>query len=197
TRYNVVEEACENCRECTKGTGCPGLAIVDTPLGEKVGIDGDVCVDDGYCARIKACPSFEQVTIRRRAAPARTEAPAARPLPRPRLQVPDVFRARVAGVGGMGVGVVARVLTEAANRAFPAVEGYQKKGLAQRGGAVHADLVAHDGRMTRPGVIARGEMDLVLGLDLIEGLRALDLADRERTVAVLDTSARPTTTQLM
>jgi indolepyruvate ferredoxin oxidoreductase len=197
TRYNVVEEACENCRECTRGTGCPGLTIVDTPLGEKVGIDLDVCVDDGYCARIKACPSFEQVTIRRSQAPSPARVETAPPPPRPRVAAPDLFRARVAGVGGMGVGVVARMLTEAAARSFAAVEGYQKKGLAQRGGSVHADLVAHDGTVPRPGVLAAGEVDLVLGLDLLEGLRALELADPQRTVAVIDTSLRPTTTQLM
>ncbi|MDX6645898.1 MAG: indolepyruvate ferredoxin oxidoreductase [Miltoncostaeaceae bacterium] len=198
TRYNVVEEACENCRECTRSTACPGLAIVDTPLGQKVGIDGDVCVDDGYCAAIKACPSFERVTIRRRRAPQRPVAPsAAAALRPPRIQAPAIFRARVAGVGGMGIGVVARILTEAASRRFEAVDGYQKKGLAQRGGSVHADLVAHDGRLPRAGLVAPGEADLVIGLDLLEGLRALELADPARTFAVIDTSLRPTVAQLM
>ena len=77
TRYNIVEETCENCRECTTGTGCPGLELVSTPLGQKVGISEDVCVDDGYCARIKACPSFERVTVTR--ARGRREAAAAGP----------------------------------------------------------------------------------------------------------------------
>jgi indolepyruvate ferredoxin oxidoreductase len=69
TRYNIAQDTCEDCRECTTGTGCPGLELVSTPLGPKVGISEDVCVDDGYCARIKACPSFERVTVRRTRAP--------------------------------------------------------------------------------------------------------------------------------
>src|SRR2546426_9492339 len=32
---NISQEVCENCRECTKGTGCPGLTIVDTDMGRR------------------------------------------------------------------------------------------------------------------------------------------------------------------
>ncbi|MEW6583511.1 MAG: thiamine pyrophosphate-dependent enzyme, partial [Actinomycetota bacterium] len=74
TRFNIAEEVCENCRVCTTQTGCPGLTVVPTPLGDKVAIDTQVCVDDGYCAAIKACPSFEKVTLTRSETPRRTRA---------------------------------------------------------------------------------------------------------------------------
>jgi indolepyruvate ferredoxin oxidoreductase len=45
--------------------------------------------------------------------------------------------------------------------------------------------------------VTAGEADLVIGLDLLEGLRALELADPARTFAVIDTSLRPTVAQLM
>ena len=56
---------------------------MSTPLGQKVGISEDVCVDDGYCARIKACPSFERVTITRSRPPASAAAAELAPPPEP------------------------------------------------------------------------------------------------------------------
>ncbi len=199
TRYNVAEEVCENCRECAKGTGCPGLAVVDTAFGQKIAIDGEVCVDDGYCARIKACPSFELVTVSRSAAPAAVAATDAPPPPDPQVTQagPDGWSVYMGGVGGLGIGVVSRVLTEAAASAFPEVDTYHKKGLAQRGGGVFCDMVMHDGARVRSALIPDGEADLVLGLEAIEGVRALAKASPERTVAVLNTAVRPTTTVLM
>jgi indolepyruvate ferredoxin oxidoreductase len=198
TRINVVEEACENCRACTTATGCPGLTVVKTPFGEKVGIDDQTCVDDGYCAAIKACPSFERVTVTRRAAP--TKARRARPRP-PEPDLPQIgageLAIQVAGVGGLGIALVTRVVAEAAAESFPGVDVYQKRGLAQRGGAVYSQLVLHDGTRARSPVIPRGRADLIIGLDALEGTRALDVASPDRTAAVVDTHRRQTTTSLM
>jgi indolepyruvate ferredoxin oxidoreductase len=196
TRFNIVEETCENCRECTTGTGCPGLELVETPLGEKVGISEDVCVDDGYCARIKACPSFEKVTVTRSQAP-RDDALELVPPPEPAIpaQAP-AFRVYLAGVGGMGIGVVGRILIEAAAAEWPAVEVYHRKGLAQRGGGVFSHVTMHDGAVPRASEIAEGTADLILGLEPLEAARALRLASPERTAAAVDTHRRPTTTVL-
>src|SRR2546421_204149 len=65
TFINISQEVCENCRECTKNTGCPGLTIIDTDYGEKIGIDQSTCVSDTYCTKIMACPSFEKVIVTR------------------------------------------------------------------------------------------------------------------------------------
>ena len=199
TRYNIAEEVCENCRECTTGTGCPGLAVVNTPFGAKIAIDGEVCVDDGYCAKIKACPSFELVTVTRSSAPAPIETFDTPLPPDPHIAAAgrDGWSVYMGGVGGLGIGVVSRVLTEAAASAFAEVDTYHKKGLAQRGGGVFCDMVMHDGARVRSALIPDGDADLVLGLEGIEGIRALGKASPERTVAVLNTSIRPTTTILM
>ena len=196
TRYNIVEETCENCRECTTGTGCPGLELVSTPLGQKVGISEDVCVDDGYCARIKACPSFERVTVTRSRPPrdARPElvAPAEPALPARAA----AHRVYLAGVGGMGIGIAGRILIEAAAAEWPAVEVYHRKGLAQRGGGVFSHVTMHDGEAPRTAEIPEGAADLILGLEPLEAARALRLASPDRTAAAVDTHRRPTTTVL-
>ena len=194
---NIAEDVCENCRECTRATACPGLTIVDTPLGEKVAIDREVCVDDAYCTKVKACPSFEQVTVRRTRAPAQVQAADALVPVEPTLpEVGSSFAIEVPGVGGMGTGVAARILIEAAAAEWPAVEAYQKKGLAQRGGSVFAQIVMHDGTRPRPAEIAHGELDLVIGLEPLEALRSLGGSDPHRVAAVVDASPRPTTTML-
>jgi indolepyruvate ferredoxin oxidoreductase len=196
TRINIVEETCENCRECTKATGCPGLDLVATPLGQKVAISEDVCVDDEYCARIKACPSFERVTITR-SRPPRGERTELAPPPEPAIPAhPPVFRAHLAGVGGMGIGVAGRILIEAAAAEWPAVEVYHRKGLAQRGGGVFSHVTMHDGAMPRAAEIGEGAADLILGLEPLEAARALRLASPERTAAAIDVHRRPTTTVL-
>ncbi len=196
TRYNIAQDTCENCRECTTGTGCPGLELVSTPLGQKVGISEDVCVDDGYCARIKACPSFERVTVRRTRAPETQGPPLVEP---PEPVVPargSEFRVYLAGVGGMGIGVVGRILIEAAAAEWPAVEVFHRKGLAQRGGGVFSHVTMHDGASPRTSEIPEGMADLVLGLEPLEAARALRYASADRTAAAMDTHRRPTTMAL-
>ena len=194
TRYNIVEETCENCRECTKATGCPGLELAQTPLGQKVAISEDVCVDDGYCAAIKACPSFERVTIHRSGPPAERERAELTPPPAPEVPRTDgPYRVHFAGVGGMGIGVAGRILIEAAAGEWPEVEVFHRKGMAQRGGGVFSHVVMHDGAVPLPAEIVAGEADLIIGLDPIECARALRLASPTRTAAVMDTHRRPTT----
>ena len=199
TRYNVVEEVCENCRECTVNTGCPGLTVLDTPLGQKVGIDKEICVDDGYCAKIKACPSFELVTVHRRQAPPAPDAAAIVAPPDP--VVPDAeglesFSIYLAGIGGMGIGVVARILIEAGASRWPEIEVYHKKGIAIRNGGVFSEIVMHDGRRPRPPEIPDAGADLLIGMDSLEGARALSYASPERTAAALNTARTPTVTML-
>src|SRR5947199_10728363 len=68
---NISHEVCENCRECTKNTGCPGLTLIDTDYGEKRGIDQPKCVSDTYCTKLMAHPSSEKVIVTRNKPPMR------------------------------------------------------------------------------------------------------------------------------
>ncbi len=197
---NIALEVCENCRECTLATGCPGLAIEKTPQGEKIGIDLSICVDDKYCTKIKLCPSFEQVTIRRRKKPAVRTGNWdlwTRDLPEPGHpqlagEGAKTYSIFVAGVGGMGLGLVARVLTQAGAREGYGVMFYHQKGLAQRNGAVFSHII-----FSAPGVhvsqrIPEAGADLILGLDYLETVRGLKFSRPGHTTVICNTAETPT-----
>ena len=156
THMNVTPEVCEHCLECTKQTACPGLTTIETDYGRKIDTDLTWCVNDGACERVrttneiadgvKPCPSFEQVTIvrqRRRRYTLPHMDLNKLPTP-PRIHAMnksgDAWRAHMAGVGGMGIGVVNAILVRAGHK-----EGYRvifadKKGLAIRNGGVYSQI---------------------------------------------------------
>ena len=63
TFFQINSDLCENCHACVEMTGCPGLTKTGDAYGDKIMIDPQICVADSYCTKIKACPSFEEVTI--------------------------------------------------------------------------------------------------------------------------------------
>jgi indolepyruvate ferredoxin oxidoreductase len=223
THMNITPEVCENCLECTKATACPGLTTIDTDYGRKIDTDLTWCVNDGACERVrvsndiastvKPCPSFEQVTVVRQKR-RRYTLPhmALDKLPEPvRVhnldKAGDAWRVHMAGVGGMGIGIVGAILVRAGHK-----EGYRvifsdKKGLAIRNGGVYSQIAfvnetesAHDGDFAYPttGLIPYGRADLLLGIDVLEATRATDpreqfrVASPERTCAVLNMHKQPT-----
>lgn len=219
---NITSEVCENCLECTKATGCPGLSFENTLLGRKVQIDTSWCVADGACTRfmvspgsdalnqVKACPSFEEVIVKRSQKPlSGLDRLNLDRLPLPGFTQdkdswPATWRGYLAGVGGMGIGTATAVLVMAAKK-----EGWRalfcdKKGLAIRNGGVYSMLT-----FTRPdapytsNVIPYGKADLILGVDLMEALRALDpksfqrIGVPDRTALVVNSHKTPTILQLL
>src|SRR6185369_3707827 len=84
TRININDHTCEHCLECTRLTGCPGLAIEDTLYGPKMATDLSYCVSDMACTRIKACPAFEEITILRSHKPETPALPDPAALPAPK-----------------------------------------------------------------------------------------------------------------
>ncbi len=194
TFVNISQEVCENCRECTKGTGCPGLTIINTDYGEKIGIDQSVCVSDSYCTKIMACPSFEKVTITRSHPPKpRARKISLENIPDPkRRDFSESWNIFITGIGGMGVGLLSSVLARAGTR-----EGYQvkfndKKGLAIRNGAVSAHVLYSRGKAKISTIVPNGKADLIMGLDMLEAERSLVYANRTRTIAVVNTTPVPT-----
>ena len=227
THMNVTPEVCELCLECTKQTACPGLTVIDTDYGKKVDTDLTWCVNDGACERVrvsndygttvKPCPSFEQVTVIRRKRKRYT-------LPHMALdKLPDpapvhdmraagaTWRAHMAGVGGMGIGVVGAILVRAGHKEDYRVTFSDKKGLAIRNGGVYSQITfVNDGRGSRvaaapstSGLIPFGRADLLLGIDILEAARAVDpresfrVAAKDRTAAVLNTHKQPTVFALL
>ncbi len=200
THMNVATEVCEFCLECTNQTGCPGLKIVGTDYGPKIQTDFSWCVNDGACQRIRACPSFEEVTVVRKRPPRQgdehvdlTDLPEP---PRPLHADQQTWRCYLAGVGGMGIGLCTAILVAAGHEMGYHVQFLDKKGLAIRNGGVFSQLVytrmdpsARAGAVEqRPGasgcgpsvalcttpVIPYGKADLILGVDLLEATRSID-----------------------
>src|SRR2546427_1138581 len=194
TFINISQEVCENCRECTKNTGCPGLTIIDTDYGEKIGIDQSTCVSDTYCTKIMACPSFEKVVVTRHKPPiSRVKKIPLDNIPPPvRHEFTDTWSAFISGVGGMGVGVLSSTLARAGTKEGYTVKFNDKKGLAIRNGAVSAHINYAKGNAKISTIVPNGKADLLLGLDMLEAERSLVYASRARTTAVVNSSTIPT-----
>src|SRR5712692_9129275 len=194
TFINISQEVCENCRECTKNTGCPGLTIIDTDYGEKIGIDQSTCVADTYCTKIMACPSFEKVIVTRNKPPIpRVKKISLDNIPPPaRREFSDTWSAFISGVGGMGVGVLSSTLARAGTKEGYTVKFNDKKGLAIRNGAVSAHINYAKGNAKISTIVPNGKADLLLGLDMLEAERSLVYASRARTTAVVNSSVIPT-----
>jgi indolepyruvate ferredoxin oxidoreductase len=205
---NVDQEVCENCLECTRSTGCPALTVSQTDHGPKIQTDLSHCVNDGACARIDKCPAFEQVTVVRARSP-QNAAQKLDPYTLPEGLAPlhadqDVWRCCVAGVGGMGVGVAARLIVFAGRQMGYQVQFLPIKGVAVRTGGVFSQVVfTRDSRRATTAIVPYGKADLLLAIDALEGGRAVDGANRFRvaapdtTAAVINTATQPTTRSLM
>ena len=191
---NISQEVCENCRECTKNTGCPGLTIIDTDYGEKIGIDQSTCVSDTYCTKIMACPSFEKVIVTRNKPPRpRVRKISLDEIPPPNLHgFTDTWSAFVSGIGGMGVGVLSSTLARAGTKEGYTVKFNDKKGLAIRNGAVSAHISYAKSKAKISTIVPNGKADLLVGLDMLEAERSLIYASRARTTAVVNSSVIPT-----
>ncbi len=214
---NITPEVCENCLECTKQTGCPGLLPIETDFGRKIDTDVTWCVNDGACERVrvtndlaidvKPCPSFEKLTVVRKKR-RRYTLPnmALDKLPSPKWAVNPTadrpWRVHMSGVGGMGIGLVGAILVRAGH-----MEGYrvlfsEKKGLAIRNGGVFSqvafvpksDEATESRRSENEGAettatIPYGQADLLLGVDVLEAARAVDPREQFRIATAQRTAA--------
>jgi indolepyruvate ferredoxin oxidoreductase len=202
---NITPEVCEFCRECTLATACPGLTIEPSPYGLKMSTDLSWCVNDGACAKIGACPSFEEVIVTRRNRPTpRGHKMTLAGIPEPsRRFTGDTWRCWMAGVGGMGIGTAAAVLVNAANQEGYRVQFSDKKGLAIRNGGVYSQLIVSKKEMPASMTLGYGKADLLLGMDMMEAARAVDanmpfyVASPDRTAVVVNIDSAPTVRMLL
>ncbi len=202
---NVTADVCEQCLECTMATGCPGLSFVETDFGRKIQTDLSWCVADTACAKIYACPSFEEITIIRHQRPSpRLDKLGLDKLPLPTARgFGHAWRVYLAGVGGMGIASSTATLVRAGHR-----EGYEvlfcdKNGLAIRNGGVYSHITyLKPGKNHTCSVIPYGKADLILGIDPLEAARGLDPNNNQRvgsprTAAILNAVKTPTILTLL
>ncbi|HVT91059.1 MAG TPA: DUF6537 domain-containing protein [Tepidisphaeraceae bacterium] len=226
TQMNITPEVCEGCLECTKATACPGLTTIDTDYGRKIDTDLTLCVNDGACERVrtsnnygtsvKPCPSFEQVTIirshrKRYMLPKMDLDKLPEPTPIHDMnEESSVWRVHMAGVGGMGIGIVGAILVRAGHKAGYRVIFSDRKGLAIRNGGVYSQIAwvkDEQGQGARgkgqetnsslaphpsplapsayptTGNIPYGRADLLLGVDILEAARAIDPREQFRVAS--------------
>ena len=202
---NVVPEVCEFCLECTKATGCPGLTIKETHYGPKLVTDLSWCKSDGACTKIHACPSFEELIVKRSSpSEASSEFMDVRHLSEPkREEIKKIWGAYVAGVGGMGIGVVTAILVRAGISQGYHVRFVDKKGLAIRNGGVYSHILfSKNGDIISP-ITPYGKTNLLIGIDILEAARSVDskvnlrVANPRFTSALINTHKTPTVAVLL
>ncbi|HKP21183.1 MAG TPA: indolepyruvate ferredoxin oxidoreductase family protein, partial [Thermoleophilaceae bacterium] len=191
-RVWINERVCEGCGDCGHKSSCLSVIPVETEYGRKTQIHQASCNKDFSCLE-GDCPSFLTVIPGEKAKHATPALDVELPEPKRLVDAHD-FGVRMMGIGGTGVVTVNQVLGMAALLDGLYVTGLDQTGLSQKGGPVISDL-----RITRDPVAAAskapaGSIDLYLGFDLLGAANAKNLltADRERTVAVVSTSAVPT-----
>ena len=126
------------------------------------------------------------------------------PLPPPPPRTFDrAWSAYAAGVGGMGIGTISKILVVAGY-----IQGYDvhfcdRKGLAIRNGGVYTHVTYSNLGTKISPIIPYGKADLVLGLDILEAVRGITagsvfrVASTERTAAVVNTAKTDTVTTLI
>lgn len=101
----------------------------------------------------------------------------------------EVTNIAIAGVGGQGIILASDVLAQAAICAGYDVKKNEVHGMAQRGGAVVSEV--RFGRRVRSPLIPDGEVDVLLALEMLEGLRHLHRLRPEGVVIADELRIRP------
>ena len=192
-RVWINERVCEGCGDCGEKSNCLSVIPVETEFGRKTQIHQASCNKDFSCLE-GDCPSFLTVVPGEKAKHRTPSLDVELPEPR-RLVGDEDFGVRMMGIGGTGVVTVNQVLGMAALLDGLHVLGPRPDRPLAEGRPGHL-RPAHHARAARSGRARRrpGSVDLYLGFDLLGAASAKNLltADRERTVAVVSTSAVPT-----
>ena len=191
-RVWINERVCEGCGDCGEKSSCLSVLPVETEFGRKTQIHQASCNKDFSCLE-GDCPSFLTVVPAEKTRHTTPELTAELPEPERRVGADD-FGVRMMGIGGTGVVTVNQVLGMAALIDGLHVSGLDQTGLSQKGGPVTSDLRITSEPLASASKTPAGSVDLYLGFDLLGAASEKNLvtADRERTVAVVSTSAVPT-----
>lgn len=189
-RVVINDAVCEGCGDCTRASMCSAVEPVITDLGVKRKINQTACNQDLSCMQ-GYCPAMIEI-----------EADLVEPdtvqidlssLPDPSVARPTGANILVAGVGGTGVVTLSQVLGMAATIEGKHASNLDMTGLAQKGGAVFANVRISDNEVLRTQISER-ETDVLLGADLVTSLsrEAVTTLDSTRTNIVVNTHLVPT-----
>ncbi|MDD2646761.1 MAG: indolepyruvate oxidoreductase subunit beta [Patescibacteria group bacterium] len=90
------------------------------------------------------------------------------------------FNVIISGYGGQGVLTLAEILANAAQLADYDVKQAELHGLAQRGGSLECHL--RFGKKIISPLIRQADADIIIGLELVETLRACYYANKNKTI---------------
>jgi len=197
--YQINTLACEDCRVCVEATGCPGLTQVHDAYGTKVSIDPQICVSDSYCTKMKACPSFELVTVKNYHPSkylsnniefdfsALTDPTREKTLDSIAEGTP--WRMVVTGVGGSGITTISKIIANASikmgGRNDLDFKFMDQKGLAQRNGNVTSHMSICPSAHSMGAVTPVGSSDVLVSPDLLDGANQLSFLKKDG-IAIFD-----------
>lgn len=92
------------------------------------------------------------------------------------------FNIIISGVGGQGLITLVKIIAEAAFIDGKDVKSSELHGLSQRGGSVLTHIKF--GKKIYSPLVEQGQSDLIIGLELLEGLRALSFSNKETDVLI-------------
>jgi indolepyruvate ferredoxin oxidoreductase len=186
-RVWINERVCEGCGDCGEQSSCLSVVPVATEFGRKTQIHQSSCTQDLACLK-GDCPSFVVVTPGKRKQRALPSVPIPLPEPVPRFDADGAVVIRMPGIGGTGVVTVSQILQMAALLEGRWASGLDQTGLAQKGGAVISDIRIAPTPSVGALRAASGEVDLLLGLDLLGtvGAETLNTLDQRSSVAVVN-----------
>ena len=188
-RIFINERVCEGCGDCGRKSNCLSVQPVATDFGRKTRIDQASCNRDYACLEGE-CPAF--ISVVPTAARPRTGAEPRDHFPEPnhRRFIGGQYTIRILGVGGTGVVTLSQLLSTAAAECGFGVHTLDQTGMSQKGGAVASDIKFTERHRTVASKAVRGEVDLVLGCDLLVAAAPANIAvlDPNRTVAAISTS---------
>jgi indolepyruvate ferredoxin oxidoreductase len=197
-RSFIQAEVCEGCGDCSVKSNCMSVEPLETELGRKRQINQSSCNKDFSCVD-GFCPSFVTVhggALKRRGPAIEAESRTWSELPLPTL--PDTaegYNVLIAGIGGTGIVTIGAVLGMAAHLDGRATSVLDVTGMAQKYGSVMLHLrIAPAGERLRSARLGTGEVDLLIGCDLIvaAGDEALDKMRANRSHVVVNTAINPT-----
>ncbi|MYD46716.1 MAG: indolepyruvate ferredoxin oxidoreductase family protein [Gammaproteobacteria bacterium] len=189
-RVVINDAVCEGCGDCTRASMCSAIEPIITDLGVKRKINQTACNQDLSCMQ-GYCPAM--IEIEAELVEPETVQIDLSSLPNPTVALPTSANILVAGVGGTGVVTLSQVLGMAATIEGKHASNLDMTGLAQKGGAVFANVRISDNEVLRTQISER-ETDVLLGSDLVTSLsqESVTTLDNTRTNIVVNTHLVPT-----
>ncbi|MBF0278324.1 MAG: indolepyruvate ferredoxin oxidoreductase family protein [SAR324 cluster bacterium] len=192
-RILINEAVCEGCGDCGVKSNCLSVIPVLTEYGRKTQIHQSTCNFDYSCLK-GDCPSFMTIELEEGAEKIKKAANLpkieASELPEPEIKAnsQNPYRIMMVGIGGTGVVTVSSILVAAAYLAGKYAFQMDQTGLAQKGGAVSANISIADHPFESAYRIANGQTDLLLAFDFLASVAKdnMDRLDQNRSIAIVN-----------